>query len=164
MYPSNGVWRVPGICRAWGVVFWFPPLPLSPITPSLSTADIGGQGASLKFPSKAGGRGYLSPVSSPRGADGPLVEGGGGGRQHIAPTFQVKNGRTTRKKLQKWIQHPKNRVGGPYGAQRGQNLVWGPGGPEKGHFGQLGGGIFWAQFWAVFGFLAFGAYWRPPKG
>ena len=66
--------------------------------------------------------------------------------------------------LQKWIRHPKNRGGGPHGAQRGQNLVWGPGGPEKGHFGQLGGGIFWAQFWAVFGFLAFGAYWRPPKG
>ena len=79
LYPSNGVWRVPGICRAWGVVFWFPPLPLSPITPSLSTADIGGQGASLKFPSKAGGRGYLSPVPSPQDADGPL---GGGVRAH----------------------------------------------------------------------------------
>ena len=59
---------------------------------------------------------------------------------------------------------PKIGGGGPHGAQRGQNLVWGPGGPKKGHFGQLGGGIFWAQFWAVFGFLAFGTYWRPPKG
>ena len=72
LYPSNGVWRVPGICPAWGMVCWLRPLPLSPITPSLSTADIGGPGASLKFPSKAGGRRYLSPVPSPQNADGPL--------------------------------------------------------------------------------------------
>ena len=161
LYPSNGVWWVPGICPAWGMVCWLRPSPLSPITPSLSTAHIGGPGASLKFPSKAGGRRYLSPVPSPQDADGPL---GGWGYGHITPTFDFQNGRTMTNKLQKWIRHPKNRGGCPHGAKRGQNLVWGPGGPKKGHFGQLGGGIFWAQFWAVFGFLAFGAYWRPPKG
>ena len=120
LYPSNGVWRVAGICPAWGMVCWLRPLPLSPITPSLSTADIGGPGASLKFPSKAGGRGYLSPVPSPQDADGPL---GGWGYGHITPTFDVQNERIMTNKLQKWIGHPKIRRGGS---------PWGPKGPKFG--------------------------------
>ena len=66
--------------------------------------------------------------------------------------------------LQKWIRHPKNRGGVPMGPKGAKIWSGDLEGPEKGHFGQLGGGIFWAQFWAVFGYLAFGTYWRPPKG
>ena len=86
-YALRGVWFVGcALCQ------------LSPITPSLSTADIGGPGASLKFPSKAGGRRYLSPVPSPQDVDGPLD---GWGYGHITPTFDVQNGRTMTNKLQK---------------------------------------------------------------
>ena len=85
---------------------------------------------------------------------------GGGVRAHH-PNIRGPERKNHDKPVAKMDSAPQKKGGAvPMGPQRGQNLVWGPGGPKKGHFGQLGGGIFvgpiLGRFWifSLWGLLA----------